>query len=204
MTTRGGLTEAQYQLLLPHLPPVKPRCGRPNFEHFSIINAIFWILRTGCPWRDLPAIFPPWSTVYSRFRRWTQQGVWTRLLEVLQSIQYENDGIDWENHYVDSTVCRAHRHAAGTQRSQQTPLQSAQKQALGRSMGGFSTKIHPLVEGKGRVMSLRATPGQAGDAPECIPLLKQVKVKNRRGGRPCQKPKRLITDKRYIYKIIRD
>ena len=204
MTTRGGLTEAQYQLLLPHLPPVKPHRGRPNIEHLHIINAILWFLRTGAPWRDLPDYFPRWKTVHSRFSRWIKLGIWSKILQKLQSIKQDLNDIDWDINYIGSTLCRAHRHAAGARRQGRSPQDSARSQALGRSVGGFSTKVHIRVKGKGCILNLKVTPGQDGDAPELISLLKEGKVKNMSGGRAKQKPKRIVADKAYNSKMIRN
>ena len=64
-------------------------------------------------WRDLPEHFGPWSTAYSRFRRWAAAGVWQRVLEELQREADARGQLDWNTHYVDGTVVRAHQHAAG-------------------------------------------------------------------------------------------
>ena len=110
---RGELTDEQWEKLYPLLPPQKPNRGRPAHDHRLILNGILWILRTGAPWRDLPDHYGPWSTVASRFYRWQKAGIWQGLLETLQQ-QGDADGqIDWEKHTVDSTIIRAHQHAAG-------------------------------------------------------------------------------------------
>jgi len=67
---RDDLTEAQWRGLEPHLPPEKPRTGRPSEDHRHILNGIFWVLRTGAPWHDLPGRYGPVGTVSSRFYRW--------------------------------------------------------------------------------------------------------------------------------------
>ena len=78
-----------------------------------MLSAILWVLRTGAPWRDLPERFGPWSTAWSRFRRWTAAGVWASVLEALQRAADGAGELDWETHYVDGAVVRAHQHAAG-------------------------------------------------------------------------------------------
>ncbi len=110
---RTELTDLQWERLQPLLPPQKPPTGRPSKNHRTIINGILWILRTGAPWRDLPKQYGSWKTVSSRFYRWRSAGVWQ---QVLQKLQQRADGegkLDWSLHYVDSTVVRAHHHAAG-------------------------------------------------------------------------------------------
>src|SRR3954466_459266 len=76
---RGDLTDAQWRRLEPHLPPEKPWTGHPNAPHRRIIDGILRILRTGAPWRDLPARYGPVGTVSSRFYRWRASGVWDRI-----------------------------------------------------------------------------------------------------------------------------
>src|SRR5215207_5232934 len=77
---RHELTDEEWATLEPLLPPSRPATGRPNKNHRTILNGILWILRTGAPWRDLPERYGSWRTVYSRFRRWQQAGVWDRVL----------------------------------------------------------------------------------------------------------------------------
>jgi transposase len=108
----SDLTDAQWKRLRPLLPPQKPPTGRPANDHRMVLGGILWVLRTGCPWRCLPARYGSWKTVSSRFYRW-RAGVWDRVLAALQR-QADVDGrLDWTLHFVDGTVVRAHQHAAG-------------------------------------------------------------------------------------------
>jgi transposase len=107
------LTNTQWERLAPLLPPEKPAVGKPNKDHRGVVNGILWKLRTGAPWRDLPERYGPWSTVYSRFRRWRLAGVWDRLFAAVQQQADAAGGLDWALHFVDGTVIRAHQHAAG-------------------------------------------------------------------------------------------
>ena len=113
---RNDLTDAQWRRLEPLLPPERPRTGRPNHNHRTILNGILWILRTGAPWRDLPERYGPVGTVSSRFYRWRAAGLWDRVLAALQSQAEVRNEIDWSLHFVDATVIRAHQHAAGARR----------------------------------------------------------------------------------------
>ena len=110
---RGDLTDQQWQQLQPLLPPHKPTTGRPAKDHRTIINGILWVLRSGAPWRDLPERYGPWPTVASRFYRWRQDGLWDRLLRAVQQQSNIQRKVNWELHYGDGTVIRAHQHAAG-------------------------------------------------------------------------------------------
>jgi transposase len=86
-----------------------------------MINGIRWILRTGAPWRDLPERYGPWQTVASRFYRWRQAGIWERLLAAVQQQGEATGELDWDLHFVDGTVVRAHQHAAGAKKGAPTP-----------------------------------------------------------------------------------
>lgn len=96
------------------------------------MEAVRWIARTGAPWRDLPPELGPWKSVYQRFARWETRGLWQAVFEELA-----RDG-DFEALYLDSTIPRAYPHAAGAVKNS--------PQALGRSRGGLSIKIHALKD----------------------------------------------------------
>lgn len=116
---RGDLTDEQWQRLQPLLPPHKPKTGRPNSDHRKVINGILWILRTGAPWRDLPTRYGKWRTVSSRFYRWRAAGIWDQVLAALQAEGDRKEALDWEVHFVDGTIVRAHQHAAGAKKQRQ-------------------------------------------------------------------------------------
>jgi transposase len=86
-----------------------------------VLNGILWVLRTGAPWRDLPERYGPWQTVYSRFRRWREAGVWDRLLRELQREAAHDDTLDDSLAMIDGTSIRAHQHAAGAKKGAATP-----------------------------------------------------------------------------------
>ncbi|GAB2607241.1 hypothetical protein GCM10027168_45090 [Streptomyces capparidis] len=111
---RGDLTDEQWQRLEPLLPPV-PRMGRRPRDRRQVFDGIWWRARTGSPWRDIPERYGPWETAYSLFRRWQIDGTWARMLKELQ-VRADAEGIiEWEVP-VDSTICRAHQHAAGARK----------------------------------------------------------------------------------------
>ena len=121
MGNRGDLTNEQWERLQPFLPPQKPRTGRPALDHRTVLNGILWVLRTGAPWRDLPERYGKWTTVYSRFQRWRKAGIWDRILKDVQALVDQDGDVDWEIHFVDSTIVRAHQHAAGAKKAIQKP-----------------------------------------------------------------------------------
>lgn len=109
---RHDLTDEQWSLIEPHLPAsTAGRAGRPWGDHRRVINAVLWRTRAGAAWRDLPAEYGPWKTAYNRHRRWAGDGTWEELLAELQRGS-DADGETFDVG-IDSTVIRAHQHAAG-------------------------------------------------------------------------------------------
>ncbi|OKJ66548.1 transposase [Streptomyces sp. CB02460] len=108
---RGDLTDAAWERLRPFLPVSNGRCGRWR-DHRQVIDGILHRVRTGVQWRDLPERFGPWKTVYERHRLWSADGTWERLLQQVQAVADAAGEIVWDIS-VDSTIARAHQHAAG-------------------------------------------------------------------------------------------
>lgn len=108
---RGDLTDAEWERLRRFLPVSNGRCGRWR-DHRQVIDGILHRVRTGVQWRDLPERFGPWKTVYERHRLWSADGTWERLLQQVQAEADAAGEIDWDIS-VDSTIVRAHQHAAG-------------------------------------------------------------------------------------------
>jgi len=115
---RSQLTDQEYALLEPLLPPERPsgKAGRPFFPTAWFWGGIFWIHRTGAPWRDLPSGYGKWSTVYERFRRWRISGLLQRILDALEAAGRKAERIDFEFSAADGSTIRAHRCAAGALR----------------------------------------------------------------------------------------
>src|SRR5215211_8058724 len=112
MVRRHELTDEAWEQIAPLLPQAGRRNDRWR-DHRQVVNGILWKLATGAPWRDVPERYGPWQTVYTRFRRWTHAGVWDRLLAAVQRQADAAGELDWQLHFVDGTVVRAHQHAAG-------------------------------------------------------------------------------------------
>lgn len=185
------------------MPKNAGRGGRWK-NHRQVINGILFRQRTGIPWRDLPTRFGKWKTVHDRHRRWSADGTWDRILRAIQADADAEGRIDWSMVSVDSTVCRAHQHAAGARKQaprkpgkRTLPTRHRPDEALGRSRGGLSTKIHLAGEGGLRPLALMITPGQWGDSPQLIPVLDLVRVPRPAGGHPRTRPDHLSGDKAY-------
>jgi transposase len=162
---RHELSEQQWQRLAPLLPAERPpKRGRPYHSHRQILNGILWLLATGAPWRDIPERFGPWSTIANRFYRWQRQGVWQHVFLSLLREADQQGQINWTLHFVDGTVIRAHQHAAGVRRPDGD-------EALGRSRGGFSTKLHLRADRRGKPLVFLITAGQVHEQTMFLSLL---------------------------------
>ena len=195
--TRHDLTDAQWNLLKPLLP-ARSRYGRPRrYTLRDLINGIRHRIRTGCPWRHVPARYGPWWRVYALFRSWQLSGIWSRIEAELRARADEDGKLGWDVS-VDSTTARAHIHAAGARRdSAQRVEGEPDDHALGRSRGGFSTKIHLACDQHLQPVSFLLTAGQAGDSPQLIPVLERIRVPRPGPGRPRSRPDRVLADKAY-------
>jgi hypothetical protein len=78
-----ALSDEQWDRIVPLLPPQKPRTGRPSHDHRTMLAGMLWIVHTGVSWRELPERFGPWQTVYGRYQRWRQAGIWQQVLDLL-------------------------------------------------------------------------------------------------------------------------
>ncbi|MFD5085049.1 transposase [Kitasatospora sp. NPDC058406] len=137
------------------------------------------------------------------FRRWQRNGTWHQVFTRLQSLADAKGRITWDLS-VDSTVCRAHQHAAGARRQgelQKEPpggvFTEPEDHGLGRSRGGFTTKLHLTVEQGQKPMSIVITAGQRGDSPQFEPVLDKARVPRIGPGRPRVRPNRVRADKAY-------
>jgi transposase len=115
-----------------------------------MVEAMIFILRSGVPWRDLPAHYGPWNSVYTRWRRWCQRGLWPRVLAVLAR---QAQG---KLRFLDTSHVKVHQDASN-------PAGGQQNQAIGRTKGGLNTKVQAWVDGRGRAVSLDLAPGQHAD-----------------------------------------
>jgi transposase len=101
---RFDLSDEEWVLLEPLMPKSR-KSARANDR--KIMNAIFYVLRTGMPWRDLPDRYGPYTTVYNRFNRWSRRGIWKKIFDRLAA--KSRDSL----YLIDSTIVKAHRAASG-------------------------------------------------------------------------------------------
>ena len=116
MVRRHELTDEQWQVIEPLLPRSGVK-GRPRVDDRRVINGMLYKCKTGIAWRDLPERYGPWKTVYNRFWRWARNGTLTMLVRRARVIAEAIDELDREVS-VDSSIVRAHQHAAGARRPQ--------------------------------------------------------------------------------------
>src|SRR5213080_3997003 len=138
---RYELTDFEWAAIKPFLPN-KPR-GVPRVNDRRVLNGIFWVLRSGAPWRDLPVSFGPRTTCYNRFVRWRRAGVWDRIMNALSADH------DAAVQMIDTSIVRVHQHGACVARNK--------RQSMGRSRGGLTSKIHALVDSSGLPIRLALT-----------------------------------------------
>jgi transposase len=156
---RYELTDHEWATIKTLLPN-KPR-GVPRADDRRVLNGIFWVLRSGAPWRDLPQGFGPYTTCYNRFVRWRRAGVWGRIMNAMAASHEAAVQI------IDTSIVRVHQHAACINRNR--------KQSMGRSRGGLTTKIHALVDSNGLPVRLALTAGEAHDNRLADKLLSRLK-----------------------------
>ena len=122
---RHDISDSAWALIGPNMLGQKGQWGGIAEDNRRFINAVFWILRTGAPWRDLPSGYGNWNSVAKRFRRWAKNGVWEKILEAII------DEPDFEWLMIDSSYIKVHQHAAGA---------AGGNQGMGRSKGGYAQR----------------------------------------------------------------
>ena len=145
---RFDLSDEEWALLEPLLPK---RRKSARVDDRKIVNAIFYVLRTSIPWRDLRARCGPYTTAYNRFNRWSRRGSWNRGFDQLASKMARQSVFDRQ--YRCESLPRGQRRKRGEK-----------NQAIGISRGGRTTKIHAIVGSKGRPLSFKVTGGQVHDS----------------------------------------
>ena len=104
---RDLLSDMQWERIAPLLPGKEGDPGRSGEDNRLFVEAVLWLVRAGAPWRDLPPRFGKWGTVWKRFRRWAEKGVFERIFEALSGEP------DFEYALIDGTIVKVHRHGTG-------------------------------------------------------------------------------------------
>jgi transposase len=173
MVSQYELTETQWSRIRDLLPGRKESVGRTAVDNRVFINGVLWVLRSGARGSDLPERYGKYKSVHKRFARWAVNGVWVNIFRTLTR-DAPNECL-----MIDSTIVRAHQQAA-TGRKKGGP-----DQALGRSRGGLTTKIHLLCNELGNPVDFLLTAGQVADGTQAIPLLGE------------RQPRAVLADKGY-------
>ncbi|WP_445083689.1 IS5 family transposase [Candidatus Neptunichlamydia sp. REUL1] len=146
------ISDKVWELLAPHLPGRKGGWGAVAKDNRLFINAVFWILRTGSPWRDLPPDYGDWKNTHRRFCRWQDARIWEALLECL----VEDPDYEW---------LMVHPHASGAKGGNQD---------MSRTKGGFNTKIHLAVDAHGMPVRIVVTQGTTHDSTQASFLIQDI------------------------------
>lgn len=194
------LTDDQYARIEDLLPANGHRGGQWN-DHRTTLDGILWILHTGAQWRELPGRYGKWKSVHGRFHRWSKQGFFDRILRRLHTRLDKLERLDFDLWCVDASSIRAGRAAAGARR-RKVPGEPSDH-ALGRSRGGFGTKLHLIVDSHGVPLAASISPGQAHESKHLEPVLEAVRINRSGRGRPRCRPKALAGDKGYSYPRVR-
>ena len=173
---RGDLSVSEWAIIGPLLPPERGRWAQPSGDNRRFLSGMLLVLRVGCPWRDMHELYGKWNSVYVRFRRCAEQGVWDAMLETFVELGLSDD---WQ-HMIDPTTIRGHSQAAGARGG-------THKEGFGRSRGGFTSKIHARSDGQGRPLGFILTGGETSDY-KAVEGLIHMPVKN---------PRLMLADKGY-------
>ena len=161
-TTRMEITPEQYALIEDCLPRQR---GNVSLSNLDVLNAILYVAEHGCKWRGLPKRFGNWHTISTRMNRWTKAGVLDRVFEQLQANQIVR--VKLEAVSLDSTSVKVHPDGTGA-------LKKNGPQAIGKSRGGWNTKIHLVAADARTALTFSLSPGQAHDAPAGRELLRRM------------------------------
>ena len=148
MSGEFWLSDSQWSAIEPLLP--KKGSGAHRVDDRRVLSGIIHVLKSGCRWRDTPSVYGPPTTIYNRYHRWAARGLWQGLFRALVTVSPRWHSDDRQHDRQGSSFCRWRK-------------RGAEAQAIGRSRGGRTTKIHAAADGCGRPIAIEITPGQLGD-----------------------------------------
>ena len=167
LSCRFLVSDDLWKAIEPLIRAVKGTTTAPSkISPRMFVEAILFQARTGTPWRDMPKEFGKWISVYHRFRRWERAGLWKQIWKHLQSL----DAKPVRHLFIDSTVVRAHKHAAGALKKRG----GRAKQAIGRSRVGLTTKLHAACADSRIAVSLSLSGGQRHDTTAFADVWREV------------------------------
>ena len=178
------LTDAQWEKIRPLLPqrPKRPQGGRPPANDRKVLEGILWILRSGARWQDLPEEFPSPATCWRRLRDWEEQGVWLTIWRAFLAELNQREQLDWSESFLDGSFAPAKKTGS----------------LVGKTKRGKGTKWRVVVDGQGIPLGKQfysASPNEVRLAEETLAAIRVTR--QHRGGRPRQKPQRVIADRAY-------
>ncbi len=176
------MSDVEWAFFAPFLIENRSRGGRLPQDHRKVLDGIFWITRTGSPWRDLPDEFGNWNSIHRQYRRWTEAGVWDVMLAALAGSEVADHHADDRQHDCKSSPARSRR-KGGIHRN-----------AIGRSRGGLTTKLHTRTDAQGLAIGFCLTPGQASDMAAYEDLMQEE----------APNPTAMLADKGYDSDAIRN
>ncbi|WP_265039745.1 IS5 family transposase [Wolbachia endosymbiont (group A) of Trypoxylon clavicerum] len=156
------IKEENWKQILEFIKSVKGMHSKDEKRLRIFIEAVWYIVRSGCQWRLLPKTCGNYRSIHKRFKRWCERDVWKKLLE------YTKQEPDLEVAIIDGTIIRAHPCSSGYTKN------SKDQEALGRSKGGFTTKIHALVDALGNPLKFTLTPGQRNEITQAQVLTESI------------------------------
>ena len=163
------LADVEWDVLFPLIDKCRPRGRTELYDLRRTIEAIVWRHENGAKWRAIPTELGPWWMAAQTFIRWARLGVWKRLLDLAQA-----RGVELGMAFLDGTNIWAHAKAAGASKKGRTGAERDEREALGRSRGGYGTKACVIADGAGRAMAFALAPGQAHELPMAPTLLNRL------------------------------
>ena len=156
----NNISERVWDTIYSFLQNVKGLHIKDKEQTRCFVEGVWYVLRTGCQWRLLPPYYGHWRKIHKRYKTWAERGIWSGLMSYVREI-------DEQAVMIDATIVRAHACAAGYLKD------GSEAQALGRSKGGFTTKIHALVDGLGNPIKFILTGGHRNDITQAAELVKE-------------------------------
>ena len=166
MAVRFCTSAKQWKRLAPFFPGKESDPGCTAHDNRLAVEAMLYMAREGCTWRALPPDFGEWMTVYQRFRRWQQQGVFERLFQQFS----RRTGV--HSLMVDGTIIHVHQDGTGARKARGDP----ESQGIGHSRGGRTTKLLAATDENGQLISYMILPGNAGESPYVPDLIEGIEA----------------------------